>query len=73
MKKLLLATALIAAPVVAQAQVTSMPGFYIGGEGGINWMLNTNTNIYTNTNTDTNINTNTNTNTDTNKRYYSII
>ena len=41
MKKALLAAAALAAlPVVAQAQ-TPQPGFYIGAEGGVNWLLNT--------------------------------
>ena len=46
---LLATTALVALPVVAQAQSQPNPGFYIGGEGGVNWMLNTTanaTNIY---------------------------
>lgn len=43
MKKLLLATAaLVALPVMAQAQTN--PGFYIGGEGGLNWMFNSTVN-----------------------------
>ncbi len=42
MKKLLVAaTALIALPVAAQAQSLQPGGFYIGAEGGINWLLNT--------------------------------
>jgi outer membrane protein OmpA-like peptidoglycan-associated protein len=42
MKKLLAATtALVALPVLAQAQSLQPGGFYIGGEGGVNWMLNT--------------------------------
>ena len=46
MKKLLLATAaLIALPALAQAQSQPMPGFYIGGEGGLNWMFNTTANV----------------------------
>ena len=46
MKKLLLATAaLIALPVLAHAQSQPMPGFYIGGEGGLNWMFNTTANV----------------------------
>ena len=45
MKKLLLATAaLIALPALAHAQSQPMPGFYIGGEGGLNWMFNTTAN-----------------------------
>ncbi|MBS0521051.1 MAG: hypothetical protein JSR90_20280, partial [Proteobacteria bacterium] len=38
-KALLAATALVALPVVAQAQTPSA-GFYLGAEGGLNWMLN---------------------------------
>jgi OOP family OmpA-OmpF porin len=47
MKKLLLATtaALIALPVMAQAQSQPNPGIYIGGEGGLNWMFNTTANV----------------------------
>jgi len=41
MKKALMAAAvLVALPVVAQAQSPSS-GFYIGAEGGLNWLLNT--------------------------------
>jgi len=39
-KALLAAAALVALPVVAQAQAPT-PGFYIGAEGGLNWLLNT--------------------------------
>jgi OOP family OmpA-OmpF porin len=39
-KALLAAAALVALPVMAQAQ-TAAPGFYIGAEGGLNWLLNT--------------------------------
>ena len=39
-KALLAAAALVALPVMAQAQGLS-PGFYIGAEGGVNWLLNT--------------------------------
>ena len=39
-KALLAAAALVALPLVAQAQ-TAQPGFYIGAEGGLNWLLNT--------------------------------
>ncbi|WP_170920964.1 OmpA family protein [Enhydrobacter aerosaccus] len=40
-KRLVIAAAALAAfPVVAQAQTPSS-GFYIGAEGGLNWMLNT--------------------------------
>jgi outer membrane protein OmpA-like peptidoglycan-associated protein len=46
MKKLLLATAaLIALPVMAHAQPQPTPGFYIGAEGGVNWMFNTTANV----------------------------
>jgi OmpA-OmpF porin, OOP family len=46
MKKVLLATAaLMALPVVAQAQSQPTPGFYIGAEGGVNWMFNTTANV----------------------------
>src|ERR1700704_6771860 len=45
MKKVLLATAaLVALPVMAQAQSQPNPGFYIGAEGGLNWMFNTTAN-----------------------------
>jgi opacity protein-like surface antigen len=41
MKKALLAAAALAVlPVAAQAQAPA-PGFYIGAEGGVNWLLNT--------------------------------
>ncbi len=39
-KALLAAAAIVALPVMAQAQSAS-PGIYIGAEGGVNWMLNT--------------------------------
>ena len=39
-KALLAAAALVALPVMAQAQAPS-PGVYIGAEGGLNWLLNT--------------------------------
>jgi opacity protein-like surface antigen len=39
-KALMAAAALVALPVVAQAQSPSS-GFYIGAEGGLNWLLNT--------------------------------
>jgi len=46
MKKLLLATAaLIALPLAAHAQSQPTPGFYIGAEGGLNWMFNTTINV----------------------------
>jgi OmpA-OmpF porin, OOP family len=38
-KALLAAAALVALPVMAQAQ-SALPGFYIGAEGGVNWLLN---------------------------------
>ena len=38
-KALLAAAALVALPVMAQAQAPS-PGVYIGAEGGLNWLLN---------------------------------
>ena len=45
-KALMAAAALVALPVMAQAQAPS-PGVYIGAEGGVNWLLNftANTNI----------------------------
>ena len=39
-KALMAAAALVALPVMAQAQ-TPTSGFYIGAEGGLNWLLNT--------------------------------
>ena len=39
-KALLAAAALIALPVATQAQTLQYPGFYIGAEGGLNWMFN---------------------------------
>ena len=39
-KALMAAAALVALPVMAQAQTPS-PGVYIGAEGGLNWLLNT--------------------------------
>src|SRR5215510_6971859 len=39
-KALLAAAAVVALPVMAQAQ-TPAPGVYIGAEGGVNWLLNT--------------------------------
>ena len=42
-KALLAAAAIVALPVMAQAQ-TAAPGFYIGAEGGLKWLLNTNIN-----------------------------
>jgi opacity protein-like surface antigen len=32
------AAALVAAPLAANAQMTPTPGFYIGAEGGVNWL-----------------------------------
>src|ERR1041384_7520524 len=40
-KALMAAAALVALPVIAQAQSPS-PGVYIGAEGGVNWLLNFN-------------------------------
>ena len=37
------AAALVALPVVTQAQNLQYPGFYAGIEGGGNWMFNTST------------------------------
>ena len=48
MKKALMAAALIALPMAAQAQ-SPAPGFYIGAEGGLNWLLNTNVTAATTT------------------------
>jgi OOP family OmpA-OmpF porin len=45
MRKVLLATvALVALPLTAQAQSLQYPGFYIGAEGGVNWLLNATSN-----------------------------
>jgi OOP family OmpA-OmpF porin len=44
MKKMLLVAAVAALPVTAQAQSLQYPGFYIGAEGGLNWLLNTTSN-----------------------------
>ena len=44
MKKILLAAAVAALPVTARAQSLQYPGFYIGAEGGLNWLLNTTSN-----------------------------
>ena len=42
MKKLSIAAVMAALlPVAAQAQSLQPGGFYIGAEGGINWLLNT--------------------------------
>jgi OmpA-OmpF porin, OOP family len=40
-KALATAAALVALPVVTQAQTLQYPGFYIGAEGGLNWMFQT--------------------------------
>ena len=40
-KALIAAAAFVALPAIAQAQ-TPMPGFYIGAEGGLNWLMNFN-------------------------------
>jgi OOP family OmpA-OmpF porin len=42
-KSLIAAAALVALPVMAQAQTLQYPGFYAGIEGGGNYMFNTNT------------------------------
>jgi len=39
-KALIAAAALVALPVAAQAQSLQPGGFYIGAEGGLNWLLN---------------------------------
>jgi len=44
-KALATAAALVALPIVAQAQTLQYPGFYISAEGGVNWMLNTTINF----------------------------
>ena len=52
MKNALLgAAALAVLPLAANAQSmftpgTSFPGFYVGAEGGLNWLLNSNSNTY---------------------------
>ena len=48
-KALMAAAALVALPVMAQAQSPS-PGVYIGAEGGVNWLLNFNATQTTNPN-----------------------
>jgi OOP family OmpA-OmpF porin len=46
MKRTLSAVAaLVALPLAAQAQPLQYPGFYVGVEGGVNWMFNTTINI----------------------------
>ena len=52
-KALMAAAAFVALPVMAQAQTPSS-GFYIGAEGGLNWLLNTN--VTTNTSSGGNLN-----------------
>ena len=44
------AAVLAALPMTAQAQTLQYPGFYIGVEGGLNWLLNTSStaNVFTN-------------------------
>jgi outer membrane protein OmpA-like peptidoglycan-associated protein len=44
-KSLLAAAAALVLPVAAQAQTTAYPGFYIGAQGGLNWLLNNNSYI----------------------------
>ncbi len=44
MKKMLMVAAVAALPVTAQAQSLQYPGFYIGAEGGLNWLLNATSN-----------------------------
>jgi OmpA-OmpF porin, OOP family len=44
-KALAFAVAIAATPVAAQAQNLQYEGFYIGAEGGLNWMLNTTLNF----------------------------
>ena len=42
MKRTWIAAAVLAAlPMTTQAQSLQYPGFYIGAEGGLNWLLNT--------------------------------
>ena len=41
-KALVTAAAMVALPIAAQAQSLQYPGFYVGVEGGGNWMFNTN-------------------------------
>ena len=40
-KALVAAAALIALPAISQAQSLQYPGFYVGAEGGGNWMFST--------------------------------
>ncbi len=44
-KAIATAAALVALPVMTQAQTLQYPGFYISAEGGVNWMLNTTVNF----------------------------
>ena len=44
-KALIIAATSIALPMMAQAQTLQYPGFYIGAEGGANWMFNTSANV----------------------------
>jgi outer membrane protein OmpA-like peptidoglycan-associated protein len=39
-KKLLVTAALVALPIASQAQSLQYPGFYVGAEGGLNWLFN---------------------------------
>jgi OmpA-OmpF porin, OOP family len=48
MKKMLMVAAVAALPVTAQAQSLQYPGFYIGAEGGLNWLLNATSNATVN-------------------------
>ncbi|MPZ34174.1 MAG: OmpA family protein [Rhodospirillales bacterium] len=41
-KSLLAAAAALILPAAAQAQTAAYPGFYIGAQGGLNWLLNNN-------------------------------
>jgi hypothetical protein len=46
MKKSWIAAALLALPTTSHAQTSQPnPGFYVGAEGGLNWMLNTTANV----------------------------
>ena len=42
-KAVAIAAALVAVPLATQAQSLQYPGFYLGAEGGLNWMFNTTT------------------------------
>ncbi len=50
MKKMLVVAAVAALPLSAHAQSLQSEGFYIGAEGGVNWLLNTTTNTTLNVN-----------------------